>query len=78
VLAHIRTFLTSGKECLACRGASVRFGPGRCLHVVVMNRAVSSVNPQLRERVGMGDVRTSPVIAGEEDHAKERQAPQET
>jgi hypothetical protein len=43
-----------------------------------MNRAVSSVNPQLRERVGMGDVRTSPVKAGEEDHAKERQAPQET
>jgi len=46
--------------------------------VVVMHRAVSSVNPQLRERVGMGEVGASPVLTGEEDHTKERQAPQET
>ena len=46
--------------------------------MVVMNRTVSSVNPELHERVGMRDVGASPVLTGEEDHAKERQAPQET
>ena len=45
---------------------------------MVMNRAVSRVNPELHKRVGMRDVGTTPVLTGEEDHAKECQAPQET
>jgi hypothetical protein len=56
----------------------VGIDPGGCPLVVVMNCSVRSVNPQLYERMAVCDVGASPVVTGEEDHAKERQAPQET
>ena len=77
VLANVRALLTCAKLRFALMGAGCGFIPGCCPRVVVMDRSVFSVNPQLYERVGVRELGARPVIARQEDHAEQCQAPQE-
>jgi len=77
VLANVRALLTCAKLRFALMGAGCDVVPGCCPHFVVMDHSVFGVNPQLHERVGVRELGARPVIARQEDHSEQCQAPEE-
>jgi hypothetical protein len=77
VLASVRVLFTQAQLGFTLVGTGFDVVPGWRPGVVVANRSVCGVNPQLHERVGVREIGASPVIARQEDHSEQCQAPEE-